>query len=326
MKKQQVSHLGWEYIFDPEGETKYQVLPPEGKDSKCPELLYKIYGVTDYSVDGLEKGELFASQPANFNDPFDSHFQLLNLEKGINLDKLDSKIPKEFLKDKDELSKMLTRQQYMQDVFFRNTGIICLSEKPNHIPMWSYYGQEHQGFMIGFQPKKLAISGDGPFPMNYQEKFGPIPVSKYGIDIAVHIQMNLKNMDWKHESEWRILARSSEQMKTTFFPTGASRTFKYDRSAVSMIGLGYNFFNQEERTVFDDKIIVKLARMSDGSLDDNQILKERVLRAIISNKYTVYNVFRNEKLLSHIAFHEATIEELDDGVFHLTRVVGDSKR
>lgn len=318
--KRAVNHLGWEYIFDNESEPKYQVLPPEDERVDCPEVLYKIYGITKNSVNGLEKGELFASHPAKFNDPFDSHMQLLNIENAIDLKSLDEQIPKEDLEGKDEMGKMLTRQQFLQEQVFLNTGIICLSANPNHIPMWSYYGQNHEGFMIGFEPEKLGIPGSGPFPMNYQEKFGPIPVSEIGYDLAVLIQINLKNIDWIHESEWRLFAMSEEPMETTHFPSGKIRTFNYHRSAVNMVALGYNFFKPEEKEVHSNKMKVTLVRKDDGSLDDQQKLKEKVLRAIIANNYKAYNVFRNEHLLSHIAFAEVELKELADGVFELTRV------
>lgn len=308
----------WEYVINGSTLTKFRVIPPEFR--ACPDVLYKIYGVTKYSTEGLEEEQLYASFPGRFNDPFDSHFQMLKLDDPKVFANVRSQVPDEFLLGKTEKDQILTVQQYYQELFFQKYGIICLSENPNSIPMWAYYGMDHRGFIIGFDHSKFGFEAHGPFPVNYCEKIHPISIKEYGETMAQFIQTNLKLNDWKHETEWRLLADSKKPMETSYFLKGGIRTFGYSPSSVKMIGLGFRFFDPNEKEVGDEYMVVRLEGLEGEKPDEYQKYKERILRVIISKGYETCIILRSENEIARIEYARTSVKEIRRGKFRFDRI------
>lgn len=90
-------------------------------------ILYKYYGY-DSGLKALESQNLGFRKPKNFNDPFELSF-LSNSEGSQS-------------KQNELIEKLET---------LRNTVVILsLTRTPDNPLMWAHYGQEHTGFVIGY--------------------------------------------------------------------------------------------------------------------------------------------------------------------------------
>lgn len=84
-------------------------------------LLYKYYGFSA-GLAALEFGTLGFSDPRNFNDPMEGRLWLH--QNNLAPNELDS--------------------------FLGVLGILCMTPDPENALMWSHYGDNHQGFAIGY--------------------------------------------------------------------------------------------------------------------------------------------------------------------------------
>jgi hypothetical protein len=87
-------------------------------------ILYKYYGFNS-GVSALLSQQLGFREPRYFNDPF----ELSYLDNSDDLDFTASKI--------NELSKLLV--------------ILSLTRTPYNPLMWAHYGEEHRGFVVGYE-------------------------------------------------------------------------------------------------------------------------------------------------------------------------------
>ena len=179
---------------------------------------YDDAGTTRDIVDDLNDNIFTVSSPALFNDIYDStvHMNSLNsLEKVmINAEKiLDfpfysgpyKKIISEIANDNDN--------NRMTDLL-RPLRIKCFSAHINSILQWGLYADKNFGICIEYNPYEWINSCDKFFPVVYTSK--PIDVSNYfdrrGCDynpaIGVILSSINKSLDWKHESEWRLIQNS----------------------------------------------------------------------------------------------------------------------
>lgn len=108
-------------------------------------ILYKYYGY-EAGLKALESQQLGFRNPINFNDPFELSFL-------SNSDGADSK--RERLKE--QLNKL------------RDTvAILSLTRTPNNPLMWAHYGEDHTGFVIGYDVSDVFLSS---------QKYNLIPVT-----------------------------------------------------------------------------------------------------------------------------------------------------
>ncbi|MBE5743626.1 MAG: DUF2971 domain-containing protein [Clostridiales bacterium] len=107
--------------------------------------------------------------------------------------------------------------------------LFCIAEKPTIESMWAYYGNDSNGFCIEYDFTKAVKYGCNIkkillnlFKVEYRKKkpsYSMVDileelVSNHSIDIEnktkinknIFAQMLIKNSDWKHEQEWRIVA------------------------------------------------------------------------------------------------------------------------
>lgn len=143
--------------------------------SQLPPILYKYRFWNDDNHKRLLKdNEIFLSSPALFKDPKDSkipiHFDNGTEEKAfkIALSEIEhdhpcwnTKAQREHAKHLVSLSnwkdpKNLDRlYKFQRDKFNGAFGICSLSERKNLDQVWRVYGDQHKGFCVGFNVKKL---------------------------------------------------------------------------------------------------------------------------------------------------------------------------
>lgn len=247
----------WKYIFDGVG---FDVIPD--KETNKPQILYKLYGLNQYSFDSLINQYVYATHPSQFNDIFDCNEDLIDFD--------DKGIIKTFLKDTipdDKLNRLITYEldklkifvkRNFREMVYKKWGVFSMTANPNNILMWSYYCN-HSGFCIEFDISKFPFKYYGPFPINYQSKLEAISIKKNGVQISVIAQSNLKDKIWKHEDEWRLMiaAPDGEEMLSSNFEIlkrygGHDRKFHYPLEAILSIALGNRFFDPDEIKEIDN--------------------------------------------------------------------------
>jgi hypothetical protein len=102
----------------------------------------------------------------------------------------------------------------------RQWRVLCLSEVPSNILMWSHYGNSHQGVVLEFAPRvELRSKLVGAKEVQYSKEVntatslddfvayvtsqGPKPVKPDSLERSVF----RKSEDWAYEKEWRIVVK-----------------------------------------------------------------------------------------------------------------------
>lgn len=88
-------------------------------------------------------------------------------------------------------------------------GLVCYSEVPDNILMWSHYASSHQGIVIGFDTKHAFFrKSRNLMPVMYQSERVEIAFDADGFKISEANQPLLvrsKSPNWSYEKEWRQL-------------------------------------------------------------------------------------------------------------------------
>lgn len=241
----------WKYIFDGTG---FDIIPNEETDK--PEILYKQYGLNQYSIDSLINQYIYATHPSQLNDIFDCNEELLDFDdietiKFLLGDSLSEIEIDKLIKEDFESLKIFVQRNFREKIY-RKWGVFSMTGNPNNVLMWSYYSN-HTGFCIEFDISKFPFQFYGPFPINYQPKIESLSIKQVGVQIGVLAQSNLKDEIWKHENEWRLMIAAPDGMDM-FSPNfeifkrlgGHNRKFNYPLEAIKSIALGNRFFDPDE--------------------------------------------------------------------------------
>lgn len=179
-----------------------------------PPILHRYRRPTEWTLAEISKCEIYAARPDELNDPFECSAPVT-----WNLDLARKGFIEEFAPARGISSENATKEfdssvewgmreliaAFNQSV--AQTGVVCLSAKPNSIRMWSYYAQAHEGICIGYdtkmRPFNVALevkyqNPDTPFDVFAALKADPT-------EIAAHITLR-KAEEWKFEEEYRIPA------------------------------------------------------------------------------------------------------------------------
>ncbi len=87
----------------------------------------------------------------------------------------------------------------------RHSGVICFSEDPDNVLMWSHYGDKHHGVCLGFESNKL------PNDLHRVEYSNFLPCIKWNEWFAEDNSEAKKKFyltksnHWRYEHEWRLV-------------------------------------------------------------------------------------------------------------------------
>ncbi|MFW6272986.1 MAG: DUF2971 domain-containing protein [bacterium] len=190
-----------------------------------------VFKYSDFDT-GLNKillqQSLKFSNPNDFNDPFDSHENLINIKHDKKLvdevlrnSELNS-IFKITRKERRKLEKDIFKKEIYQPILRKKRNeykLSCFSAMKDVKLMWSHYADKHQGMCIGFN-----------FPHRYDERFLLCPV-KYVKKIIPHdgtadiirtilYMQTTKTKEWEYEDEIRaitIAADKSQSFEIVFY-------------------------------------------------------------------------------------------------------------
>lgn len=183
---------------------------------------YRAYDTNALAM--LVNRELYFSDPAHFNDPYDCQLNIsLSLQEAIERAGQNTKDKVSgFLKKHITLSELYEKIQ--RDV--KTTGILSLCKKCNDVLMWSHYADEHRGFCAGFNLSKeltqlneqheivglesVKYFKDNPYFDFFHEcalLSQQMPYENFWNRLFI-IGLLSKSSSWKHEEEVRIVKRT----------------------------------------------------------------------------------------------------------------------
>jgi len=202
-------------------------------DEDSPNFLYDVpdvlYKYRDWANENnrrlLTHRELYFNSIDQFNDPFDGTIPHRYDPKQLTEDNIFKKyyqVTKEaypnwseekihemcyeyqrrgYFKDEEHLEKFEKETKTKVNLQF---GIVCLSKEQNNFLMWSYYGNSHKGFVVGFDKKCLYRDTKAQFAhVLYEED---LPVLDLFEDTLIHFAklVGTKAKMWQHENEYRL--------------------------------------------------------------------------------------------------------------------------
>ena len=210
--------------------------------TNCPKILNKYYSSNEHGFNVLRNGEVFASTPFYFNDPFDSSDLFW---RGENF---PYQAVKEFLKGKlepEQVENCITINQlrkFFSDIIKDFFGIYCLNDGAQEDIFWGYYN-DHKGFRLNLNTELLNQYWEvKPLKVEYLDHNELLSqrliLEKKDLeDLTIFPKiirwLTVKKDNWQHENEWRYILGTNS----------VARLIKYPNDAIESIILGYKFFD-----------------------------------------------------------------------------------
>ncbi|WP_026709284.1 DUF2971 domain-containing protein [Flavobacterium frigidarium] len=203
---------------------------------KYPRTVYKYRNWEDnYHKKILTDNEIFLSPPNLFNDPFDCRIYD-DYSWVYDEQKRNAHIEKSLIENKDyiikehgsiEKGRKLIVENFAYPVIFqarseksaddfndKHIGIVSFAENCDSILMWSHYANHHKGFSVGFDERKLKVSGlfDLCESVIYSEEMPNLYIDDRRTK-KINVQLH-KSIEWEYEREYRAISLfNNEQIK-----------------------------------------------------------------------------------------------------------------
>jgi hypothetical protein len=232
---------------------------------KYPDYLYKYRKDDRHSLNALFEGKAIFSSRKAFNDPFDSHFklvdptirewELIDLSNRVCLGPHPPRAPR-FLKDK----KVTTEGARFLSDFKRfiadrvdSYRFLCLSANPTSAPMWAHYSDNHEGFCIEFKSKFVKADKVLYREPQFDIKLASFLISQGDIQLSIDLWQALraKHTDWSYEQEYRF--QPSKWMQKEMLKISAHNdSAKYESEWVEAIIFGKNMPIERRRYIIEN--------------------------------------------------------------------------
>lgn len=150
-------------------------------------------------------------------------------------------------------------------------GVLSLTEKPDDLPMWAHYAQDHQGFVIEFDETD-SFFNKGPASLPHTEQLivrrpsdecGYLRKVEYSRDRPSHLSvldltssmvLQSKSKEWQYEQEWRMLQPLEDADKVEPKESGNIYLFSMPPSCVKGVILGYKMSEENKNRILDLRI------------------------------------------------------------------------
>lgn len=220
-----------------------------------PKYLFKYYSLNKYSVDALVNMYVYASHPAQLNDPFDCDENLARIEDQQSARALWNEFYEQARSTyKDEQTFLDYSTRVFSTLMYRKWGVLSLASSIENEILWARYAKNN-GLCVEFDYSKFPFHFSGPFPIHYVKSVTHASSIQYDLQELVLIQSNVKQLCWQNEDEYRLLVHSPEGFDLKAYgkdadlintiPGTHNRCFYYPINAVKSITLGINFFKNE---------------------------------------------------------------------------------
>ena len=194
-------------------EQRAQVVIGNVKHKTIPQILYKYRQIDNFTESIFRTSSIYFSKPSDFNDPFDCRItdggnynsqEIIDYLVGCGMPKHDAVTVA--LQNAAEPNKMVSTLERIRADVFDRYGILCLSECPDSILMWSYYSKSHSGFVLGFDVLEDPPFFVMPLPIRYVPDY---PAIRYLVEKEKLLERGMisKSEFWDHEKEIRICKR-----------------------------------------------------------------------------------------------------------------------
>lgn len=176
--------------------------------------LYKYRSFNQFTDAILLNSELYFSSPLNFNDPFDCQLSFREFYTENEMKNIYRNLFDKSSINKDEIRRKLGPNyinfskinRFFYENLLKNMGILSFSRKCSTITMWSHYGDNHQGLVFCFDPKKDNAFFGSYVPVDYVPDKSYEFLSSTGDYLKeTSILITTKSRDWKYEEEVRIV-------------------------------------------------------------------------------------------------------------------------
>lgn len=189
-----------------------------------PPILYKYMPEWPYALNTLTTRYFYFSPITDFNDPFEGKFfddEQYSKDDFRNYFRNTCHASDEYMKslenilqnDEDWESDLKNRLIQEKESIEKDFGILCLSETPKDILMWSHYANSHKGVVIGIDPKilwrNMTSSKPGGLlePVQYKKDYPKVKFFKEQKDV-MDKWFFTKYEEWSYEKEWRAIHKS----------------------------------------------------------------------------------------------------------------------
>lgn len=180
-----------------------------------PQFLYKYYTFNKHTEKIFTHNEIYFPTPNKFNDPFDSKISLSYegtkkewkefLLQVYERRKPDLTIEQRFA----EIDRVMKKNQYknipdnISHSYVEKIGVFCLSEKKDHILMWSHYSASHTGFCLEFDAAAEFFGRSQKIV--YKSNYPKVNYLKSTQQEQTETCLLTKAIFWKYEQEWRVI-------------------------------------------------------------------------------------------------------------------------
>lgn len=189
--------------------------------AKAPKVIYRYQPMRPDSIDLIQTGRLWFSNPSRFNDPFDFLPDFSNKPKALaDKDREEAYWTNPSIRGSREGFLRATehrRHKFVRDYcrmlhssykkdLAKSFWVACFSQTHDSILMWSHYAWYHSGLCIGIRPAKMRLSPEMAlrWKVDYRDERLPIEHPKPN-EIALR-----KARAWKHEREWRVVMATKD--------------------------------------------------------------------------------------------------------------------
>jgi hypothetical protein len=190
------------------------------KQGQYPQFVYK-YRVSDTTKNPhfdsiITDNSMMFSSPKAFNDPFDCQLQpvtfptLAEVTQFLNRvlpgtpTKIISNLATNALNNPIEFAKILE-----EAIKFDDKGVLCLSQEPDNILLWSHYADNHYGVCLKFDILQDLDFFSIPLTVIYDQSY-PIYNHMTQPNAIVTKMIKTKFELWKYEKEIRIFKQKKK--------------------------------------------------------------------------------------------------------------------
>lgn len=153
-------------------------------------------------------GKIYFSSPANFNDPFE-------LSAKIDVTSAPSLQFMKRSKQRTIISNYRRKSpEALSENWKKNIGILCLTENPLDILMWSHYSSNHTGVCIGFDTTYEPFADAKP--VIYSTERPRVGFNTPPEDLVTQTLLT-KSKNWKYEKETRVIKRTISEHELEYF-------------------------------------------------------------------------------------------------------------
>lgn len=189
---------------EPEDLVRYAI-----EHGQMPRYLYKYWSASSV-IRFLGNHKIMFSQYTDFNDPFECAANIdannsaiewadFLASQGVGADEIHN-IVSNIIADSDEAAKTIKDAVHKTII---DSGIFCMTPKPNNLLMWAHYADQHKGACIKFDLLKDVTTFNFPKSVDYSDDYYSYNYLREQGKASMAIWH--KSKEWAYEEEFRIV-------------------------------------------------------------------------------------------------------------------------